>query len=136
MQTKKVKNMKKVTFTVTDEEKAFLEQKADGNLSSYCREAVLKQVEQDRKFEMILDTQRTNMGRLQEVQSALRDDVSSGKGAEIPVELISCIFETLYMLRLLTKQEIRGQAKSAIERMGLPYIYNEDIEKLIRKLNL
>lgn len=129
--------MKKITFTVSDEEKSLLEGHAEGNLSTYCRETVLQRIKQDTQFRTILDNQSRTEEQLSEAIFLLKESERNGSGKEnsgLPIELISCIFETLYMLRVLAKTEARGQAKSAIERMGLPYVYNETIQNLIEKL--
>jgi len=128
--------MKKVTFTVTEDEKQRLEALSGGNLSAFCRDTVLARLSQSAQFERMFERQSANERQLADIARILKDGIkteSSGEGAALPDELISCIFETLYLLRLVTQPAQRDQAKSAIERIGLPYIYNNDIANLAER---
>lgn len=130
--------MKTIGFRVSEAEKAQIETISGGNVSAYCREAVMAKISKDQKFDVLLDRQEGTDRQLSEIMRLLTSGVKTQGGTDgsgLPVELISCIFESLYLLRLVATNAQREQAKSAIERLSLPYIYNTHISELAERKN-
>ncbi|NVN06743.1 hypothetical protein HW509_14270 [Asaia spathodeae] len=126
--------MPQVNFRISEAEKERLEAVSGGNISAYCRDAALSQICLDSQIERLADRQSATERQLAEIARVMKDrDQKREDAAEtgMPEELVSCIFETLYLLRLATPRMQLDQARSAIERLGLPYVYNKDIADLV-----
>lgn len=130
----------KIIARVSDEEKRLVQELAGGNMSAWVRGAVLARIERDRHVELMLDRQSGTERQLADIKKMLMDGIKtrgnetgSSESEPLPVELVSCVFESLYLLRLVVQKTQRDQAKSAIERLGLPYIYNEAIKDVAAK---
>lgn len=130
----------KILIRVSEEEKRMIRELSGGNMSAWVREAALSRMASDRHVEMMLDRQSGTERQLADIKKMLMDGIKTrgneggtGGNEPIPVELVSCVFESLYLLRLVVQKSQRDQAKSAIERLGLPYIYNETIKDVAAK---
>lgn len=130
----------KILIRVSKEEKRMIRELSGGNMSAWVRETALSRMASDRHVELMLDRQSGTERQLADIKKMLMDGIKtrgnetgSSESEPLPVELVSCVFESLYLLRLVVQKTQRDQAKSAIERLGLPYIYNEAIKDVAAK---
>ncbi|GBR24252.1 hypothetical protein [Acetobacter orleanensis] len=130
----------KILIRVSEEEKRMIRELSGGNMSAWVREAALSRMASERHVELMLDRQSGTERQLADIKKMLMDGIKtrsnetgSSESEPLPVELVSCVFESLYLLRLVVQKTQRDQAKSAIERLGLPYIYNEAIKDVAAK---
>jgi len=100
----------KVTFRCSTAEKRRLEERSEGNLSHYCRDLVLRRMDNEDAFSQILQ----RLDRLQ------RNTSQQGQAAPSDQSLTtSILLELLLMLRATVTPDTRKSAQAELARHGL-----------------